>query len=170
MIAFIISLVAFLAFNVAIFARYGMPTSVSESCFLMPERYGRHLFFLFCVLTALPLLIFWLDVYTGPLQFLAFFSCAGLMFVGAAAEFKQIGLTRNVHFGGASICAICSQLWVTFTSHWWIASVVLFIAAGILSWRFKGVDADGQTHSAWLYFFEMAAFLSIYIALFAYYV
>jgi len=171
MIAFyILSLVVFTAYIATIIGRFGIPTSISESYYLMPKKFGGPFFYGFCLLTALPLLIFWLDLSPEKWQFLVFLSCAPLMFVGAAGAFKEIDLTGKVHFISASCSALFSQIWIVLNTRWWIASIVLLAIALLLTWKIKGKDDTGQSRSAWLFFVEMAAYSSIYIALLAYYV
>ena len=171
MIAFyILSLVVFTAYVAAILGRYGVPTSISESYYLMPKKYGGPFFNGFCLLAAVPLLVFWLDLSPEKWQFLVFLSCAPLTFVGAAGAFKEIDLTGKVHFVSAGASALFSQLWIVLNTRWWIASLILLALALILNRLVKGKDATGQTRNAWLFFVEMAAFLGIYIALLAYYI
>ena len=164
-----ISILAFSGYLTAALCRFGVPTSVSETFYMWPAKYGKHLFFGFCLLVSVPLMIFWLDCSEGTLQFLIFFACAALAFVGVAAEFKGISLTRNVHYVAAGVCALCSQLWIALYTWWWIASIVLMIGAAILTRKIKGVDASGKKGSAAMFFFEVAAFLAAYIASLAYF-
>lgn len=171
MIAFyILSLVVFATYIAATFGRYGVMTSISESYYFMPKKYAVPFFYGFGVLTALPLLIFWLDMSPEKWQFLVFLSCVPLGFVGAAGAFKNADVTTRVHYIAAGCCALFSQLWIVINTRWWICSLILLAVALVLTWRFKGKDADGNTRSAWLYFVELAAFASIYIALLAYYI
>jgi hypothetical protein len=39
-----------------------------------------------------------------------------------------------------------------------------------MTWRFEGRDASGHTRSAWLLWTELAAFISVYAAVLAYYI
>lgn len=168
---FVLSLAVFGAFIVAMLLKYGVPTSISESYYLLPDRVAHPTFAGFCLLTALPLMIFWLDCTADTtFQFLVFFACAPLLFVGAAAAFKAVELTRRVHFTAAIICGVASQLWVVINTWWWIASIVLFAAAFVLASRFSSVDSLRRKKSSLLFFVEVAAFLSTYVAVFAYYI
>lgn len=170
-IFYLLSLAVFGTFVTAIVLKYGVPSSISESYYLLPPKVAHPLFAGFCLLTAVPLMVFWFECTSHTaLQFLVFFSCAPLMFVGAAAAFKQIELTRGVHFGAASMCAVFSQAWIAIYTGWWVVSIVLFVLSLFLARRIKGRDADGNIRSAWLFFVEIAAFASIYIALLAYYI
>lgn len=174
MIAFyLISLLAFAAYVAVLLCKYGVPASISEGYYLIPGKWGPMAFAGFALFTALPMLVFWLSITDGTItQFLAFLSCAPLLFVGAAGAFRSIDITRRVHFIAAAICGVCSQIWIACNTWMWIASIVLFAAAFVLSRKYKGVRADKDWGSAFmvegsslLFFAEMAAFMAIYIAI-----
>ena len=167
---YLASLAMFVAYIAAILCRFGVPASISESYYLWSGKSGKPLFYGFCVLTALPLLIFWLEISPEQGLFLVFLACAPLAFVGAAGAFKEIDLTGRVHFASAGISALASQLWIMINTRWWIGSLALLVIAFVVEWKIKGRDANGYTVSAWLFFVEIAAFLSVYIALMAYYI
>jgi hypothetical protein len=167
---YIFSLVIFVAYLAAILWRFGVPKSISESYYMWPRGCGQWLFNGFCLLTALPLMAFWFEISPDMWRFLVFFACAPLGFVGAAGAFKDFDLTRPVHFGAAGVSAVASQVWIILNGWWWIASLVLLTAAGVLTWKFRGRDAAGATRNAWLFFVEAAAFLSVYTAVLAHYI
>lgn len=78
---------------------------------------------------------------------------SGLLFVGAAAMFRDLGLTKAVHFGGALLCIISAffglfyeygtylggAIWVSFTAYaylfniknivWWVEVVAFLLVA-----------------------------------------
>lgn len=176
MLAFyLISLAVFIGFIALIIVRYGVPTSVSESYYLLPKGVGQSVFYAFCVLVALPLLMYWLQITAGTtFQFLVFFTCAPLIFVGAAGAFKSFKLTNKVHYIAAAICGTCSQLWIVLNSAGWILIIagLIFAAAVALAYKIKGVDANynvtGLKKNATIFFLEMAAFVNTYIAVFGY--
>ena len=171
MIAFYISsLVVFAAYIAAILWRFGVPVSISESYYLWSRGRGRWLFNGFCLLVAIPLMVFWLEISPPVWQLLVFLGCAPLGFVGAAGAFKEIDLTGRVHFISAGISAVASQMWIALNGWWWIGSLVLLAAAGVMTWKFRGRDAEYNTRSAWLFWLELAAFLSVYLAILAHYI
>lgn len=170
MIAFyLLSLCAFAAYVAVLLCKYGVPTSTSEGYYLIPGRWGQIAFAAFAVLTAFPMLVFWLTITAGTAtQCMAFLSCAPLLFVGAAGAFKGFEMTRRVHFVAAALCGVFSQLWIAINTWMWIVSVVLFVAAFVLSRKYKGVKADGSRGNALLFFTELAAFAATYAALLSY--
>lgn len=162
---FIVSLLVILAYVGGIVWRYGVPASISESYYLLPKNLGKPLFYGFCVLTALPLMIYWFDITKDqPDQFLVFLACVPLAFVGVSGAFKEGGPTARMHFLSASLCAVFSQIWIALHGWFWIGSVALLVIALVLSRLLTGVDHTGRRVSPWLFFVEIAAFLAIYIA------
>ncbi len=115
-------------------------------------------------------MVFWLEISPDTRRFLVFLGCAPLGFVGAAGAFKEIDLTGRVHFIAAGISAVASQMWIALNGWWWIGSLVLLAAAGVMTWKFRGRDAEYNTRSAWLFWLELAAFLSVYLAILAHYI
>ncbi|MDR1403795.1 MAG: hypothetical protein LBJ60_08860, partial [Tannerellaceae bacterium] len=120
---FFISLIAFILGLTAIIMKYGIPESISESYYLLPARISLPVFYGWTILVAIPLVIFWLDISEGTAQAPIFFGCAFLMFVGAAAPFKDRGMTKKVHFISASLCAALTQLWIFIYTPFWIFSL-----------------------------------------------
>lgn len=165
---YIVSLAFFLGYIAVIIARYGVPTSISESYYLVPSKWSTPVFYGFTIVTALPLLIFWLDCSEGTAQILIFLACASFAFVGVAGAFKQQG-TRTIHFIAAGACALFSQIWIVIYTQLWPISIELFIIAILISLFVKGRDAEGRKRNAWLFFVEMAAFLSVYYVVLEYY-
>lgn len=161
---YITSLAVFVAYVAWVLVRYGVPTSISESYYLMPPKWRVPAFYGFTIFTAVPLLIFWLEHSAGTAQYLVFLACASLAFVGAAGGFKERFAAR-VHFAAAALCAALSQVWIViYTPLWWVSAGAL-IAAVILTALCPGIDGDDNKRSAWLFFVELAAFGSVYICL-----
>jgi hypothetical protein len=169
-VLYIFSLVIFIAYVGAVLRRFGVPTSISESYYLWPSGRGQWLFNLFCLLVALPLMAFWFEISPPEWQFLVFFGCAPLGFVGAAGAFKEIDLTGRVHFIAAGLSAVASQAWIAINGPWWIISAVLLVAAVVMALKVPGRDAAGIRRSALLFWLELAAFISVYTALLAQYI
>ena len=91
----IIQLVVFLLYVGFIIKRYGVLPSISDSWYVLPLS-QQFLFTLFTWGLGIPMLLY------GNIWF--FLSGAGLSFVGAATAFKsKIGLTKEVHYGGALV-------------------------------------------------------------------
>ena len=64
-------------------------------------------------------------------EWLAFLACAGMFFIGAAPNFKDI-VEGGIHKMGAILCLVSSQAWVACNCPWclmvWIAYVGYTVA------------------------------------------
>lgn len=154
LVMFLVSLAATIVFNVYVLRRFGLTWSLSEN-YLKLEEEKKGSGILFTVWTwyaGLPLMIALLSVTEGVwFQFLAFFMCAGLIFVGTAANFKE-DLTREVHYGGTAVAATAGVLLLVFSGLWRIPAVLVLVAVG-MSLKYK----------RWMYWLEQAVILSVYI-------
>ena len=144
-------LVTYVAYSLKVIKN--IPWSVSDTYYQLGKR-GRKkwLFQLAMIVPAMLLLPAWLECSDENIQFLAFLSCGGLMFVGAAPCFK-LELEGKIHYAATAICGISAVLWVCLSEMWYIP-LVAFIAAGILMYKYK----------KWRFWIECAAFVSTYIS------
>lgn len=119
-----------------------IPSSLSASIFNIPTNkrwIWTVIIFTVCILVV-PTYIEKTDINT---QFLSFLSIGGLGFVGAAplVKLKDDVLQFKVHEIGAIICAICSQLVLTFNYpillYSWIIFIIPAIIIGWKNWRTK---------------------------------
>lgn len=132
----------------------GMPRSLSDTYYQLKEL-GRPawLFQAAMVVPATLLVPVWIECSPENLQFLAFLSCGGLMFVGTAPLFKD-EFQGKVHYTGTAISGLAAILWVCLSGMWWLP-VTAFPVAGIIMLRYR----------RWLFFAEMAAFVCAYAGL-----
>lgn len=125
MLAVFVSYVAF------IWIRYGVQRSISDSYYRltedpkMPPLLAQSLFTFFCWGFAFPAMIVGLTLTDN---FLIFLATGGIMFVGAAAAFKQ-SLTKEVHMIGAYGGVAFSQLSIAFDFHMYYVNVIFIIGA-----------------------------------------
>lgn len=141
----IISLVIFLAYVVGTCFYFGIPASISDTYYKLEKRKKGlgWLFSAMCVSTGSFLLPALLELTPDSYQFTAFLACAGLLFVGAAPQFK-LPLTGAVHYGSAAVCVVFSQFWVGLTV-WWVllpvwVGFVIYILYGVFRYSdfFRG--------------------------------
>ena len=94
-----------------------LPVSLSDTYYLWP----KWVFPTVMTVTGFGLLPCWLEITEGhPLQFLVFLSCAGLIFVGAAPNFKYDKLENSIHMKAAYIASFSAVLALSFIMYeWW---------------------------------------------------
>lgn len=134
---------------------FGIPASISDTYYLL-ERKRRGLgwlFTAFCWGVSLTLLPAWLDMTPEAYQAVPFLSAAGLMFVGAAPQFK-LPLTGPVHFVAAGVCCVAAGLWVALSGVWWTLPAAY--AAGL---------ALAAVDHRWMFWIEIAAFASVFLSI-----
>lgn len=153
---FITSLLLVIGFSIFACIRIGyIPDCLSRTYYLLPSH--GWLFQIAMIAGGMALLPAWLEVSPTAWQFLVFLSCAGIMFVGAAPMFLRSPQTF-IHYGATIIAALSAILWCIFAvKHGWIPLAILLTVAAILTLK-KAKQA--------LFFFEMAAFIAVYTAIF----
>ena len=96
-----------------------IPPSLSASVFYLP-RAGAILWLAVIATVVFCLAPVLLAVSRPATQFLAFISCAGLLFVGGCPLVKdKTDLTYKIHMAGAISSAIAANLLI-MTNHWWM--------------------------------------------------
>lgn len=96
------------------------------------------------------------------LQFLSFLTCAAIMFVGAAPNFKATKLESAVHSTSAIMATICSMFWCIFvvgSSGVILSYFVIFLIIALCTKTLK---------SAYIFWLEMVAFMSMFLSLIIY--
>jgi len=141
----LISSIIFFTYIILVCLKYGIPPSVSESYYLLPKKINI-LFTLALWGFALPI-VFYAD------NGLLFFTGAGIVFVGAAAQFKDTFI-RNIHFAGAIGAVLLSQTYI-YTQGLWHVNIAFFVAAFLLQFVKNRV-----------FWQEIAAFSAIIISLY----
>lgn len=163
MILILLSLAIILTYVGVMVKRNGIPYSISDTFYSLKHK-G---WFGFSVIgTALLLMPSILSYTPESYQFLTFLMCAGLIFVGAAPNFKK-GLDRPIHIGATCIAALSSQIWIILTQPWvlfiWFA---WFTYIGIMLKR----NWDGDLWNSFisckpLFWTEVTAFASVYLTI-----
>ena len=132
----------------------GVPWSLSDTYYQLKKRNRpAWLFQMAMIIPAMLLMPVWLECSSGNLQFLAFLSCGGLMFVGSAPLFKE-EFQSKVHYTGTAISGLAAILWLCLSGLWWLPLITVNAAVGIAIFK-----------SRWRFWLELAAFVSTYIGL-----
>ena len=128
-----------------IWVKYGILPSISDSWYELPDK-QKPLFTLFCWGFALPAAIIGFTLSQGsPFQFLMFFASAGILFVGAAPDFKEkSGLDRKIHYIAAITSVISSTIFqlIIFKDIWYIPTT--FILGSLFMYLFRK-----RVHEIW---------------------
>lgn len=131
--------------NIALYSRnMGRPTMISEIYY----GTGRSLL-MPCLLVALALSFLPTMLDLGGQQWLAFLTCMGLAFVGAAPAYLSQG-ERSVHKGAAIMSALAGTLWC-LTMEPCVVSVAAIMA----------VIASLADRRCWLFWCEVCAMSSV---------
>ena len=131
--------------SVALYSRnMGRPTMISEIYYGM----GRSLL-LPCLLVALALSFLPTMLDLGGQQWLAFLTCMGLAFVGAAPAYLSQG-DRSVHKGAAILSAVAGTLWCMTMEPCVVAVAALMAIIATLTDR-----------RCWLFWCEVCAMSSV---------
>ena len=130
---------------IALYSRnMGRPTMISEIYYGM----GRSLL-LPCLLVALALSFLPVMLDIGGQQWLAFLTCMGLAFVGAAPAYLSQG-DRSVHKGAAILSAVAGTLWCMTMEPCVVAVAALMAIIATLTDR-----------RCWLFWCEVCAMSSV---------
>ena len=131
--------------NIALYSRnIGRPTMISEIYY----GTGRSLL-LPCLLVALALSFLPTMLDLGGQQWLAFLTCMGLAFVGAAPAYLSEG-ERSVHKGAAILAAVAGTLWCMTMEPCVVAVAALMAIIATLTDR-----------RCWLFWCEVCAMSSV---------
>ena len=103
----IISAIFFATYLFLMAKLHGIQPSVSDNYYVSKHPWTFTLAMWTVAFTMLPPM---LSATTETFQFTAFLSCAGIVFVGAAAAYKQ-SMTNTVHTIGAVIAALFAIIW-----------------------------------------------------------
>lgn len=147
MIGVIISAFVFLSYCVWSFWKCGITTTLSETHYSLP----KWIFPVAMISSALLILPYWLEA-NEKYQFLAFISCSGIVFLGAAPLFKNED--RKIHITAVFVAGISALIWALITN--WILTCILAVIMGILMLAFK---------KYWALIMELSMFVCIYLML-----
>jgi hypothetical protein len=147
-ILFILMGILLWGFIGTIVALYGVLPSLSDSYYELPEKWRDYIF------TPLFFALGLFSAILGESGWMVF-AGFGICLVGAAPQFKD-SFVKPVHFVGAGIAAIFSQLYILFALGLWPLNIA-FIVACILISVFRANNR--------IWWLEMACFVSAYGAL-----
>lgn len=142
-----------------------IPHSLSDTYYMYKDikQWLKYLFPIMMFSMSGLLMPVWLEATKGSnLQFLSFLTCAAIMFVGAAPNFKNVGIESIIHTASAIIAAICAMLWCIFVVGSWgviLSYLVIFLMLALCTKSIK---------SSYIFWLEMIAFFSLFVSLIIY--
>ena len=150
------SLCVFAAYIAYALSTVGIPTSVSETYYLL-RICGKPAWLFQAAMMACALLLLpaWLELSSPNLQFLVFLCCGSLVFVGAAPMFR-LELEGKVHFFASLIAAAGALAWL-------VASGLGVVLLGTV----PVAVVLGRRYGCGLFWAELAAFASVYAGVMA---
>ena len=152
----IISFVIFALYIIELIIVYGVPYSFSDGFYILNEKkFGLgYLFTIWCFIIAFSVMPIMFHLSEDKwFQFLGLFAGGGLCFVGAAPLFKSH--EKTIHETSAIITAIAGIIWIVLSGYWYVP-VIAFITVLYLAYIDK----------KWMFWGELALFISMYAALF----
>lgn len=109
---------------------YKLPESISETSYISDRRLGTTVpFTIMCIICAFGILPLWLTVSSETWKFLAFISCASMVFAGCTPFFKE-SYEKSVHYVAGIVAFVSGLLWLLATN--WIPLAVIWVAGTIL--------------------------------------
>ena len=156
----------FVIYNAVVLLLFGVPESLSKTDYLFKERSNvlKCLFPSMMTLLGIFLMPCWIEISEGsPFQFMSFLSAASLLFVAFAPAFLDSDLEHKVHYISAICCAVFAMLWIILVTPYWYIILIIFGVFSILAIVTKTIK------SGYIYWLEIVAFMSTFIAIIAYY-
>lgn len=93
----------------------GVPESLSATYYELGD--DGWLFQLVMLVLGSALLPVWLEACGGRYEWLAFLSCGGLLYTGAAPAFR-LKLEGAVHYSAAVVCCVSALAWLLLSGEW----------------------------------------------------
>ena len=147
----IISAILFAIYLILMAEFHGIQPSVSDNYYVSKHPWTFTLAMWTVAFMMLPPM---LSATTEAFQFTAFLSCAGIVFVGAAAAYKQ-SMTNTAHTIGAVIAALFAVIWA-YTICPPLPTISILVAVNVL--LSKRINKT--------YWIEIMAFIMVYVTYF----
>ena len=144
----IVAMAMFFAYLLLMAKLHGIQPSISDNYYVSRHRWTFVMAMWWIGLGMLPAM---LEVTPEMWQFSAFFCCGGVIFVGAAAAFRE-EVTRQVHFAGAITSAAGAFLWTACVLPP-MAGVGFLTCCGLLLWLSRHV----------VYWLEVTCFAMVFM-------
>lgn len=154
----VFSFIIFAAYVGTTTALFGVPSSLSDTFYLLGKRDGYGgIFTGAMLLMAMTIFAPMIEATRGDMQILAFACPAALAFVGAAPCFKEE--ESVIHTIAALVAAVSGIAWCLFlTPYWFIVPIVAFLLG-------EAAFVTRTASRCYIWWLEMVAFISVYACL-----
>ena len=166
LVLIICAVVVFAVYNITMVAMYDVPSSLSETFYLLnDERKGFGYFFTAMMWSvAFLLLPVWLGISDrlGALECtpVAFAAVASICFVGAAPAFRKFGMESKVHSIAAKLAALFALSWC-LVACWRIMYVPILACVITLAFGYK----SKTLRLCATYWLELAAYSATFVTI-----
>ena len=145
----LLSVIALAYLCVSIGVSEGIPSSLSETYYILGKR--GWLFQIVMCFIGVFLQLVWYQVSKDEHEFLVFVSCSSLCFVALAPAFR-IGLQGKVHYSAAFACVLSVFGWQVLEGLWDVALFFIFMCGVIIL----------KDKSKWCWWLEISAIGSLF--------
>lgn len=143
---------------ISIFKEKVIPGCLSDTYYIWP----KYVFPLIMCLISGTLLPVWLELLKeSDFQFLAFLTCASIVFVGVSPDYKNDKMDYRIHSICAYIACIISLSIITIVMGYWNVIIVCLLC-NLYIWSLLGSSKMKRT---WLYIIEHSLFISVFISI-----
>lgn len=120
--------ISYVVFSISL-NKWRLPESISATSYIFKDRFNvTWPFILLCIISAVFLFPLWVTVSPVTWQFLAFLSCAGILFAGSTPLYKE-EFEGKIHYAGGITAFISGLLWLSFTSNWYSLIIIVLIGS-----------------------------------------
>lgn len=153
-----ISLFTLLTYIIFTLLYVGATPSLSETFYKLKDKHVfPYLFTITLWIAAFTLIPVFIDNTPDTYQFLPFFTCAGICFIGASPFFKE-GSDRYVHIGGLICSCVTLSIWVLLIGLFNLSMIAL--ASAFIGY----IIMYAITKKSYpLYWLEMFSFITAYL-------
>lgn len=162
----------FLVYNAVMVYIFGMPTSLSDTYYLLNSK-KKHLGYCFTAMMwamAFCLVPGWIAIsdampgWEHNFTFLAFLAATCIVFVGSAPAFRDIELENKVHMWAAKLCAVFAIAWCAIVC--WKIMYIIPISIGLawlIGWLLRNHTNEGRKWTKCSdYIWELSAFIATF--------
>ena len=122
-----------------------IPESLSATAYIYRKPWY---FTIYCLITAVLLLVPWLNYSPPAYQFLVFFTCVGICFAGTTPFFKK-PFEAPIHYGAGIVSLLCWMIWMFLVGNY---SGLVWLGVGY----YILIRIDGKN---WVFYAETLALL-----------